>query len=90
MPLLQTVLLESVALMGTQCSHGTMEVYVAAVAQRFAWLQWGDIREGQALKDLLVGIERWWGKGRAKIRPVEARHIAALLQLPVPRDWVYP
>ena len=81
------VLVESLAELGTEYAKGTMDVYVAAVAQRFRLWGWGPVRQEPMVKEVLKGIERWWGKDVRKVAPVEPEHVSHLLQMEAPDGW---
>jgi hypothetical protein len=79
----------SVSMMGIEYAFSTMEVYTAAVQNRFTMEQWGYAREGTMVGDIMEGIKRWRGKeGTSKKRPVEGLHVAWMLaQEQAPREW---
>jgi hypothetical protein len=78
------VLADSVALLGICYSMGSVDVYVSAVS---AFMQDGGMQSPfgrRQFKMLMEGMRRYKGMGKKKKPPVEAKHVAWILQMKKP------
>ena len=80
------VLADSVALLGICYSMGAIDVYASAVS---AFMQDGDMLspfKNRSFKMMIEGLRRWKGMGKMKKPPIEARHVAGILEMACPVD----
>lgn len=78
------VLICSTAILALSYSTGTLDVYVAAVS---AYMQDSGLESpfsNRVFKMVMEGIKRWKGLGKHKKPGVEAKHVAAMLQMDRP------
>ena len=83
--------IDLMVVLALEYSPGTMETCASADRGKlFAMKGWGPLRDwDRVVKDVLEGHERWYGKPDAaggKL-PVEAEHVAALMNADLPDDW---
>lgn len=78
-----------VAVMAPEYSLSTIETLVAAVQKQFGMKGWGSVRRQEGnLKDIMRGVAMWRGRdGVRKVKPVEAAHVAQLVEMDMPESW---
>ena len=77
----------SVALLTCCYSMGTIDIYVSAVQCFCKMAKWGSLWESEAFRATMAGVKREMGVAKHKQPPIEASHVAAMLQMTRPGSF---